>query len=99
MQSVFEKKGVIREFHNEDNVIVRDHCNHDKWINGQVKSNLRTKFRLKTEVYGKDTWIKSAIRMPNKRASIHTQSYKLQKMKSLKKKRITKQVRQRAEYK
>lgn len=40
MQSVFEKKGVIREFDKEDNVIVRDYRNHDKWINGQVKSKL-----------------------------------------------------------
>ena len=40
MQSVFEKKGVIREFDKEDHVIVRDYRNHDKWINGQVKSKL-----------------------------------------------------------
>ena len=40
MQSVFEKKGVIRELNKEGNVIVRDYRNHDKWINGQAKSKL-----------------------------------------------------------
>ena len=40
MQSVFEKKRVIREFDKENNVIVRDYRNRDKWINGHVKSKL-----------------------------------------------------------
>ena len=46
MQSVFEMKGVIREFHNEDNVIVRDHRNHDKWIKGQGIANMLMKSQL-----------------------------------------------------
>ena len=40
MQSVFEKKRVIREFDMENNAIVRDYRNRDKWINGHVKSKL-----------------------------------------------------------
>ncbi|XP_048731638.2 uncharacterized protein K02A2.6-like [Ostrea edulis] len=40
MKNAVEERGTIREFKENDHVIVRDYRNNDKWINGQIRSKL-----------------------------------------------------------